>query len=218
MLTILHIDLVSPVAGHDSDDEPYPNSLIPRPDDHDDLLPEPVANEPTQEMGFWRRQFDSHITRKQNNFDWIFGVFLPVICFYLDPIVFRTKFNQPPLLGRIATFADVLSFTAILATMAWLLGGEKLKWLNASLAGIFAVSAVVAFVIGICISPFSLMGLIIVIGALGFTPLFSSFVFFRNSIRAFRAAKLFMDKEVAVNAFILAAVASAVIPYLINLL
>jgi hypothetical protein len=62
------------------------------------------------------------------------------------------------------------------------------------------------------------MGLIIVIGALGFTPLFSSFVFVRNSIRAFRAAKLFMDKDVVLNAFILAAVASAVIPYLINLL
>jgi len=171
------------------------------------------------EPGFWARQFKGEITRGQRKFDWIFGVILPVICFYFDPIVFRNNAGDigPALLGKISNFAHVLSFAAVLGTIAWLLWGEKLGWLNASLAGLFAVSSVAALAIGIFISPYSLLGLIVLIGALGFTPFFTSFVLLRNSIRTFGAGKLSLPKDLLVNSFALAAVASAVIPYLINL-
>ena len=169
--------------------------------------------------GFWKRQFEVDVTRRQKKFDWIFGVILPVICFYFDPIVFRNSAGDigPALLGKISAFAHVLSFAAVLGTMAWLLWGEKLGWVNASLAGLFVVSSVAALAIGIFISPYSLLGLIVLIGALGFTPFFTSFVLLRNSIRTFRAAKASLPKDLLINSFALAALASAVIPYLINL-
>lgn len=168
--------------------------------------------------GFWRRQFRPEVTGGQKKFDWTFGVVLPVICIFFDPVVFESKFHSAGLLAGIKPFAYLLSFMAIMATMAWLLWGEKLRWLGACLSGLFAVSSLTALAIGIFLLPFSLFGLLFFfLGALGFTPLFSAFVFLRNSVRAFSAAKLSADKAVAKNIFALAAFASAVIPYLFNL-
>jgi hypothetical protein len=43
-------------------------------------------------------------------------------------------------------------------------------------------------VIGVCLLPFSLLGLVILIGALGFTPLLTAFIYRRNARRALTAA------------------------------
>ena len=100
---------------------------------------------------------------------------------------------------------------------AWLIWGEKLKWLNAFLAGLFIVGSFISFGIGIIMFPISLIGLFFYfIGALGFTPLFSAIVFLRNSIRAYRAAKPFLEKKILVYSFLLSALFSAVIPSVIN--
>jgi hypothetical protein len=125
--------------------------------------------------------------------------------------------GERPLLGGLRILANVLSFSAILAMMAWLLFGEKLKGSNAFFAGLFAVSAGFSLLVGIMIAPYSLLGLIILIGILGFTPLFTSFVYFRNAVRTFRFAEPFMEQATLVQTFLLAALASAVIPYLFNL-
>ncbi len=164
------------------------------------------------EKGFWKRQFQTQSTRAQRKFDWLFGVILPVICFAFDPIVFT---NQT-FLGNYKTFGYVLSFVSIMAMAAWLIWGAKLKWLNAILAGLFIVGSVVSLGIGIIIFPISLLGLIILIGALGFTPLFTSIVFLRNSVRAFRAAKPFLERKTLVYSFSLAALLTAVIPPIAN--
>ena len=164
------------------------------------------------EKGFWKRQFQTQSTRAQRKFDWLFGVILPVICFAFDPIVFT---NQT-FLGNYKTFGYVLSFVSIMAMAAWLIWGAKLKWLNAILAGLFIVGSVVSLGIGIIIFPISLLGLIILIGALGFTPLFTSIVFLRNSVRAFRAAKPFLERKTLVYSFSLAALLTAFIPPIAN--
>jgi hypothetical protein len=39
---------------------------------------------------FLARQFTVEPTKAQNNFDVAFGVFLPVVCFMFDPIVFKS--------------------------------------------------------------------------------------------------------------------------------
>ena len=168
--------------------------------------------------GFWRRQFSGTVTTGQKRFDWFFGVIMPTVCFFFDPIVFSSSFGpNDALLGGYKRFAFLLSFTAILATMALLLWGEKLKWANAFLSGLFAVSSLAALAIGIFLLPFSIFGLAFLIGALGFTPLFTSFVFWRNSVRSFRAAQPFLEKDTLANMFAVAAIASIVIPYLFNL-
>jgi hypothetical protein len=166
---------------------------------------------------FWRRQFQKESTESQRRFDWIFGVVLPVICFAFDPIVFKSGFGESPFLGVFKPFAYVLSFVSVMAMSAWLVWGAKLKWLNAFLAGLFAVGGVISLAVGIVLSPFSLIGLIFLIGILGFTPLFTSIVFLRNAVRAFHAAKPFLEKGVLINSLMLSAVLSFTLPTVLNI-
>ena len=171
-----------------------------------------LNKETTTKQGFWRRQFQPNATESQKTFDWSFGVILPVVCFFFDPIVF----NNHGILQDYKIFADLLSYTAVMALAAWLIWGAKLEWLNAPLAGLFAVVSAISLVIGVILFPFSIMGLIFLIGALGFTPLFTALVFLRNSTRAYHAAKAFLDRKVLVYAFVLSALFSAVVPSVIN--
>ncbi len=167
----------------------------------------------TETVGFCRRQFQVEATKNQKIFDWMFGAILPVICFTFDPLVFK---GNGALIGNYKSFAYLLSFISVMAISAWLIWGSKLKWLNAILAGIFGLSGVISLIIGICIFPISLLGLIVLIGALGFTPLFTSIVFLRNAVRAFHAAKPFLEKRVLVSTALLCALFSFTIPFVIN--
>ena len=197
-------------------DDPYPNSVlhgldrefvkeILRVDD-----PEPVSR---SKPGFWRRQFSCEVTSGQRKFDWMFGVIMPAVCIGFDPIVFTGMNGGDGLLTSIKPFAYLLSFTAIMAMAAWLLWGDKLRGLAGALAGFFAVAGVLALAIGIFLLPFSLFGLFIVIGALGFTPLFTSTVFLRNSARAYHSAKEFIDPSVLQHLAAVSALFSAVVTY-----
>jgi len=166
--------------------------------------------------GFWRRQYQTESTNSQKKFDWIFGVILPVVCFVFDPIVFKGDAWGSAYLGTYKPFAYILSFVSVMAMSAWLIWGEKLKWFNAFLAGLFIVGGVVSLSLGIILSPISLLGLIILVGALGFTPMFSAVVYLRNSLRAYQAAKPFLEKSVLTRSFALSAIFSAVVPFVIN--
>ena len=168
--------------------------------------------------GFWRRQFQKEATAAQKKFDWIFGVVLPVICFVFDPVVFKGSLlgNEGAWLGDFKFFAYVLSFVSVMAMSAWLIWGAKLKWFNGFLAGLFAVGGLISLGIGIVIFPISLLGLIVIIGVLGFTPLFTSIVFFRNALRAFHSAELFLEKSVLIRAFALTGMFSAIVPWVLN--
>ena len=104
-----------------------------------------------------------------------------------------------------------------MAMAAWLMWGAKLKWFNSLLAGFFFVGGIISVGIGVVIFPFSLIGLIILIGILGFTPLFTSIILFRNAFRAYQTAKPFLEKGVLVRSFALTAIFSAVIPAAVNM-
>ncbi len=174
-----------------------------------------------QKAGFFRRQFQAQHTLKQDIFDWTFGVILPVICFVLDPFVFKTDgifgrdFAGSPLLGSVKPFAYILSIACIIAMMAWLMWSRNLKSANAPLAGLFATGALVSLVVGVGLFPFSLLGLILGIGILGFTPLFTAMVFFRNSFRAFEVSKT-LEIGFLRRSVILAAILAFTIPYVAN--
>lgn len=161
---------------------------------------------------FWERE-----TESPRKFDWFFGVIMPVICFAFDPIVFKSSWFGGALLGTYKPFAYLLSFVTVMAMLAWLMWGAKLKWVNALLAGLFLVSGLISLTIGIILFPFSLFCSLFLIGILGFTPLFTSIIFFRNASRAYQAAKPFFDSGVLVRSFALAAIFSAVVPAVINM-
>ena len=165
---------------------------------------------------FWRRQFQKDATASQKKFDWIFGVVLPVVCFVFDPAVFKGGVMGAAYLGTYKPLAYILSFVSVMPMSAWLIWGAKLKWLNAFTAGLFLVGGIVSLGIGIVLLPLSLLGLIVLVGVLGFTPLFSSIVCFRNAFRAYQSAKPFLERQVLTNSFVLSGIFSLIVPSVIN--
>jgi len=175
-----------------------------------------VALESTKRAGFWRRQFHQTSTSAQRKFDWAFGVVIPIICVVFDPVVFRGNALGVATLGNYKAFAYLLSFASIMAMAAWLTWGEKLKWVNAFVAGLFFFGSFVSLTVGILILPISLFGLVILIGILGFTPLFAGLVYLRNGIKAFRSAGNSMPAKTLVYSTALATIFSFAIPFVVN--
>lgn len=164
--------------------------------------------------GFWRRQFQTEATKSQKKFDWAFGVVLPTACCFFDPLIFKGAISHNgALLGEYKPFAYLLSFASIVLMMLFLLFGQKLKWFNSVLAGIFIVGSAISLIVGIVIFPFSLIGLIAVIGILGFTPLASAFVYARNAVRAISYAETKVNRTLLFNLVGTGAIFSFVLPY-----
>lgn len=163
-------------------------------------------------VGFWSRQFQIEPTESQRQFDWTYGVVVPLVCVAADPIVFRNN----GLLSDYRPFAYILSAVSIMAMAAWLLWGNRLGWLAAPLGGLFVAGSFVSLIVGVILFPFSLIGLLILIGFLGFTPLFSGIVFLRNGFRAIYAAQDILEERVVWQSAVLAALFALVIPLVIN--
>jgi len=180
----------------------------------------PANLEAPQPGGFLQRQFSDVPTRKQMRFDWTFGVILPIVCVAADPIVFRSDIlltEHNVLLGDYRTFAYVLSAVSIMAMAAWLLWWQRLGEYRPFLGGLFLVGAAISTLVGVVIFPYSVIGLVFLLyGALGFTPLFSGFVFLRNAVRAIDGATDDLPKRYVVRAVILAALYALVVPYVLN--
>ena len=141
------------------------------------------------ELRFWRRQFAGIATARQRKWDWLFGVFMPMICFYFDPILFRDWKSEYGTSGLLSTYqipAYALAFAAIMAQAAWLLWGDRLGSFRIAIGLTLAAAAVASLVIGVVLFPFSLIGSVFLIGLLGFTPLFTSLIYWRNAVRAMR--------------------------------
>jgi len=170
-------------------DEPYPNSVLHALDDSflKGLLPDEPAGGSDTDRGFWQRQTSAVVTPKQKLFDWSFGVIMPAACFFFDPFVFRAD-GGGALLAKYQLSAYLISGLAIMATVTWLLWGSKLGEFNSFLSGLFAISGFIALMIGIVLFPFSVIGMLFLVGFLGFTPLLTSYVLFRNAIRAYGAS------------------------------
>jgi len=139
-------------------------------------------------LGFWARQFGPNPTRVQDAFDVTFGLVLPIICFLLDPIVFKS----PAILGR-PVLEDYQLLAYLVSTvemgffLVWRTFREKVNAFSSLFAGIFWTGAIFSALIGFVILPFTLLGLLYVIGVLGFIPFLSAFVYLRNGTRAINA-------------------------------
>lgn len=166
---------------------------------------------------FFGRHFDLQPTARQQRFDWSFGVILPTICVAADPIVFNSFAGvEDALLGRYSIFAYILSSVSIMSMAAWLLWGHRLGDLRPYIGGLFLAGSVISLIVGVILLPFSLIGMFMLIGFLGFTPLFSSFVYLRNGLRAIKGARLDLPREVVYRAAILAALYSLIVPFVLN--
>ena len=87
-------------------------------------------------------------------FDVIFGVILPVVCFYFDPAVVKTiiPYSLPavcgdPLLGRTsAFFVYPAAGIGILSLLCWLILGHQLSKWAAFFSGVFGAGVLAALI------------------------------------------------------------------------
>ena len=144
---------------------------------------------------FRRRQFAGEATRSQTVFDVCVGILLPIACLVFDPFVFRNGWaNVGPLLGPLRMFAYTLVALEIATLAAWLvLRGRAREW-TGPLGGVMTAGAVFSFAVGLLLLPFSLMGLVFVIGVLGFSPFLAALVYWRNGRRARLEAASFLTE------------------------
>ena len=133
---------------------------------------------------FWSRQFDPVATRSQELFDGIFGVILPILCFVVDPIVFRGGFFGGPMLDGYQALAYLVSVVEIGVFIVWRTFRKQLVAFSAPFAGVLFAGGFFASAIGLAILPVSMFALLVVIGILGFIPFFTAFVYFRSAVRA----------------------------------
>ena len=167
-----------------------------------------MFNEPEEKPRFWSRQFSNEITSHQRTFDVIFGVILPILCFVYDPIVFRNNFGGPRLGPNISQFKLLVYFfsaLSIFTLVVWLISRGRGDSLNAIIAGILFSGAFFSALIGVLILPLTLVGLLFLIGVLGFIPFLTALVYLRNGIRAFKAAKPLLAPPLLTVLFLLGA-------------
>jgi hypothetical protein len=135
-------------------------------------------------QSFWQRQVSPLPTTGQINFDLTFGIVLPIICLWFDPIVFRSPFGGA-LLGKYAVVGGIAIGLGFVSLTTWLL----LRRSPALFAGLLCGGAIFATLLGIVLLPYSVIGLLAVIGVLGFSPFATAFVFWRNAVRAYHKAR-----------------------------
>jgi hypothetical protein len=163
--------------------------------------------------GFLSRQFAPGATRGQKIFDAVVGLLLPALCLYFDPIVFRGGVAGlgEPALSRYRLFAYGVIALELAVLALWLFTGERLKEWGGMLGGAMLAGALFALAVGVLILPYTLLGLLILVGVLGFTPFFTAFVYLRNAARALgtsepylgawrRAAALTLGAAISVGA------------------
>lgn len=144
------------------------------------------AEEKAPRTPFWRRQFDPVPTYGQELFDGIFGVILPVLCFAADPIVFKGDFLHGPFFGEYQVLAYLTSAIEIAVFIAWRSLREHLTTFSAPLAGVLFAGGLFSTAIGVLILPLSVLGLMFLVGVLGFVPFLTAFVYFRSAVRAMK--------------------------------
>lgn len=145
-------------------------------------------HEPKKKPGFWERNLGNEVTKKQVVFDVLFGVVMPVFCLLADPIMFNGIFGRG-IAENFRLFGYSLVGFEILCLVVWLTAGRRSAILSAVLSAALMMGALFSVVVGIVLMPFSIIGLLFIIGVFGFSPWFTAMAFARNAIRAYNFAK-----------------------------
>ena len=161
---------------------------------------------------FLRGQFQGEANRAQISFDITVGMVLPILCLVFDPIVFRASSFGRPLAAQFQLFAYSLIAVEIVALGVWLALGKRAEEWCGVLAGMMMAGALFSAVVGIILLPFSILGLLFIIGILGFTPFLTAFIYLRNARRALRFARTQMPRAALFVTLLLGATLSLGVP------
>jgi hypothetical protein len=88
------------------------------------------------------------------------------------------------LLGDYQLVTYLFASVAMGVFLTWRTFRTRLSRFGGVFAGVFFLSAICSAVIGLALLPYTLIGLTVLIGMLGFIPFFTALVFLRNGIRA----------------------------------
>src|SRR5258708_788674 len=88
---------------------------------------------------------------------------------------------------------------AILGLMFWMGLRNQANRYAPLIGGLFVSAATFSFLIGVLMLPASLIGLIIIIGVLGFTPFATGLVFLRNGVRAINQTRSIPTDKIQVK-------------------
>lgn len=143
---------------------------------------------------FLRRQLRPEATLAQIIFDVTVGMILPILCLVFDPIVFRRNGFGAPVFSSFQFFAYGLIALEVIALGVWLAAGERAGEWCGVLGGMMLAGACFSLVVGICLLPLSLIGLMFGIGIFGFTPFLTAFIYWRNARRALKGAGALMAR------------------------
>jgi len=167
-------------------------------------------------VGFLQRHLRADVSKGQMIFDIVFGILAPIVCFIIDPGVFqRTALGG--LLVDYYLFAYLGAGIGIITLIFQLSWGKRLRMGGGIMAGVLLAGALVALLIGLLILPTSLLGILAYgIGLLGFIPFLTSFVFFRNGLRALRQAKTNIAKSSLILSITLGIIIAIGIPSIAN--
>src|SRR5262245_60327480 len=105
--------------------------------------------------GFFATQFARKKTRQQDFFDGLFGVFLPILCFLADPLVFKGRFfgDEGSLFGTYRVLAYSFSALQIAVLLLWRTFGRRLTGVAAPIGGVLLTGALFSAFIGVLILP-----------------------------------------------------------------
>jgi len=157
---------------------------------------------------FWRRQFGSPRTGRQLVFDVTFGAIMPLFCLWADFFLFKTPPPAPPappdsvlffrpaqptlnqpLLWTYTKFAYALIGLEIALLLLWMAIGRWLRSAAGFLGGALLAGCTAAVLLGLLLLPIATMGLVLMLtGALGYTPWLTAFVYYRQGRAALRLA------------------------------
>jgi hypothetical protein len=133
-------------------------------------------------VGFWRRQFLLPPTRAQTVWDVLTGMLLPLACLAGDRMLFG-RMNHlfvGSIFGPARIFCYGFILTEVVLLGLWILLRRRLRRSAGYFTGPLLAGWLFCGVAGLALLPLSVVGVIVVVGVLGFSPWFTGFAFFRN--------------------------------------
>jgi hypothetical protein len=182
----------------------------------------PINYYPSSEVlaakpGFLARQIRSSPSSAQLVFDVSFGVVAPVLCFLFHPIVFHSGLLGPPLFPSYQTFVYLFSGCQIFLLCFWLLRGPRSEFGKVVIGAALFAGGMFCMAIGLLLAPFSVLGLVLLLGFLGFVPFVTAIVYLRNGWRALSPRTSGITRFSYVAAFVLGVTLTMIIPTVASL-
>jgi len=167
-----------------------------------------------QHAGFWKRQFGTIETESQAIFDVVFGLIAPVVVLIVDPVVFQGGFMPGrPLMPNYQGFAYLFCGLEMGLFLVWRSWHARITSISAGVGGALLGGSIFSLVMGVVLLPFTLMGLLILIGAVGFIPFLTGFVYLRSGVRAIKAQEKILTSTALTIVIVAALMSSVVSPY-----